>query len=539
MSKNSNAKNRPNILWVSFEDSNPFYGCYGDQVARTPIVDQLAKDGCIWPNAFAPSGVCSPSRSAVITGMYPTSIGTHHMRTTHNNDNCRELPTPYDAKLPHYVKCFTEYFRASGYYCTNNHKTDYQFESPVTAWDELGKEAHWRNRPNTEQPFFAVFNPMLTHESGMWPENKWCENNFNPDDMVLPPYFPDTKKVRESMTQMYANIEWADQQLGNLLKELDEDGLAENTIVVHWSDHGPMPRGKRWPYDSGIHIPMIIRYPENVKPDSINEDLISSVDLGPTMMSLAGLEIPQYMQGQAFLGNEKEDAREYIFAHRDRHDESYDMVRAVRDKKFKYMRHYDLHSPYLPFTPYCNRHPIVQEMHRLYFSDELNDVQKLMFEKKPSEELYDIVEDPHEVNNLAKDSKYKIEIKRLRKALDQWMFDIGDLGKITEEEMVRNWYPDGKQPQTSVVKFFPLDKNKLESELTPMGGEFSSPTRVQLVCMTQGASIAYTFENGENIKWQLYHEPLMLEKGSYRIRTKSIRIGFAESEETSAEFIVK
>ena len=251
-------KERPNILWISFEDTNPFYSCYGDPIARTPNLDRLASEGCIWTNAFSTAGVCAPARSAIITGVYPISAGTHHMRTTHTNRFVPNLPTPYSAVLPHYVRCFTEYLRATGYYCTNNFKTDYQFDPPITAWDECSPKAHWRNRPDPDQPFFAVFNPTRTHESGMWPE-KCPEITFDPDDIRVPPYFPDTPKVREAMARMYTNIEYCDRILGELLAQLEEDGLAENTVVFHWSDHGPLPRGKRWLYDSGIHVPLIVR----------------------------------------------------------------------------------------------------------------------------------------------------------------------------------------------------------------------------------------------------------------------------------------
>ena len=361
---------RPNILWISFEDTNPFYGCYGDRVARTPNVDRLAAGGCRWPHAFSTAGVCAPARSAVITGMYPTSIGTHHMRTSHTNEVAPELPTPYSAAVPHYVKCFTEYLRAAGYYCTNNVKTDYQFDPPRTAWDELSNEAHWRGRPHQEQPFFAVFNPTRTHESGMWPE-KTPEVTFDPDAIELPPYFPDTPRVREAMARMYTNIEHNDGVMGQLLDQLEEDGLADNTIVFHWSDHGPLPRGKRWPYDSGIHIPMIARWPGGLEPGSVSERLVSTVDLGPTVLSLAGVTIPGHMQGQAFLGDQEAPPRRYVYASRDRHDEAYDMVRAVRDRRYKYMRHFRPDLPYLLWIPYRNAHPILQEMWRLHVEGRL------------------------------------------------------------------------------------------------------------------------------------------------------------------------
>ncbi|MFW5850375.1 MAG: sulfatase, partial [Spirochaetota bacterium] len=251
---------RPNFLWISFEDTNPFYGCYGDPTAKTPSLDRLATEGCVFTNCYSTAGVCAPARSAIITGMYPISIGTHHMRTTHTDPAAPDLPTPYSAVVPHYVRCFTEYLRAAGYYCTNNAKTDYQFDPPITAWDELSETAHWRNRPNPEQPFFAVFNPMRTHESGMWKERR-PEVEIDPATVRVPPYFPDTPRVRESLAKMHGNIARSDAELGELLAQLEEDGLAENTIVMHWSDHGPLPRGKRWPYDSGIRVPLIVRWP--------------------------------------------------------------------------------------------------------------------------------------------------------------------------------------------------------------------------------------------------------------------------------------
>jgi arylsulfatase A-like enzyme len=547
-------KQRPNILWVSFEDTNPFYGCYGDPVARTPNVDRLAAEGCRWPNTFSTTGVCAPSRSAVITGMYPIAIGTHHMRTTHTHAATPELPTPYDAVVPHYVKCFTEYLRAEGYYCTNNVKTDYQFTPPVTAWDELSTEAHWRNRPDPDQPFFAVFNPTRTHESGMWPE-KCPEITFDPDAIELPPYFPDTPKVREAMARMYTNIEHNDTYLGELLDQLEEDGLADNTVVFHWSDHGPLPRGKRWPYDSGIHVPMIIRWPGHLEPGSVSDRLISTVDLGPTVLSIVGadpahpIQIPQHMQGQAFLGPQAAPPREYVYATRDRYDESYDMIRAVRDKRFKYIRNYRPDLPYLLWIPYRNRHPILEEMWRLYRAGELEGPQLLIFQRKrPVEELYDTQTDPYEIHNLADDPDYYPELMRLRWALDDWIAEVGDMGEIPEAEMVRRWYPNGEQPQTAPPVFIPICAENEGVTPAPEGGTFSAPVLVQLHCATQGASIAYKISDpsaaprmtldDEDAPWQLYTEPLRLSVGTTTLRAKAIRIGYQESEERAATFTV-
>ncbi|CAN7744503.1 sulfatase-like hydrolase/transferase [Paenibacillus sp. LjRoot56] len=239
--------NRPNILWISLEDTSPRFGCYGDPLARTPNIDKLAAAGTLYSNGFATAGVCSPSRSSIITGMYPTAIGAHHMRTEHVNKFTPELPTPYAVVPPAHVKTFTEYMRAEGYFCTNNWKTDYQFPSPLTAWDENGREAHWRHR-EPGQPFFAVFNHMLTHESSMWGNmiRKYTDPEAvediprvtDPELVKLPPYLPDTLKTRESVAKYYDLIAEADEFVGKLLQQLEEDGLAENTIVFLWSDHG-------------------------------------------------------------------------------------------------------------------------------------------------------------------------------------------------------------------------------------------------------------------------------------------------------------
>ena len=335
---------QPNFLWISLEDTSPRFGCYGDTVARTPHLDKLAGEGRLYTKAFSTAGVCAPSRSAIITGLYQTSMGTHHMRTSHTNPNAPELPTPYSAVPPHYVKTFTEYLRAAGYFCTNNSKTDYQFAPPFTAWDELGTHGHWRNRENQDQPFFAVFNPTLTHESGMWEKEharsdaaymghgRTGDRITDPGDVELPPYIPDTPRCREALAKQYDNLAQSDKIVGDILAQLEEDGLTDSTIVFIWSDHGEgLPRGKRWPYDRGINVPLIVRWPANIEPGKVSTDLVSMIDLGPTLLSLADVPVPRHMQGQPFLG-ERSIKREYVYAARDRHDEAYDMVRAVRDR---------------------------------------------------------------------------------------------------------------------------------------------------------------------------------------------------------------
>lgn len=531
---------RPNILWVSFEDTNPYYGCYGDPVARTPNLDRLAEEGCRWPNCFSTAGVCAPARSAVITGMYPISIGTHHMRTGHTNPLTPELPTPYSARLPHYVKCFSEYLRGAGYFCTNNDKTDYQFAPPFTAWDESGTDAHWRHRPDPDQPFFAVFNPGWTHESGMWPGG--CEElAVDPDAIELPPTFPDTPKVREAMARMYTNIERDDRYLGQLLRELQEDGLAENTIVFHWSDHGPLPRGKRWPYDSGIHVPMIVRWPGGLEPASLSDRLVSTLDLAPTVLSLVGLDIPPHMQGRAFLGPQAGQPRDYVYASRDRYDESYDRVRAVRDRRFKYIRNYCPHLPYLLWIPYRNRHPIMEELWRLHLAGELDEAQSLLFDyPRPVEELYDCRNDPHEIHNLAQDPQWRGELQRLRSALDAWIDDVGDWGTVDEAEMVRQWYPDGQEPRTAQPLMIPLcEESPGTQPVTDGHFECTGPLQLQLYCATQGASIGYALNTDAPTHWTLYTQPICLPEGQRSILARAVRIGYQPSEDARATLRVR
>jgi len=530
---------RPNFLWISLEDTSPRFGCYGDAVARTPNIDRLAAEGRRYPLAFSTAGVCAPSRSAIITGMYQTSIGSHHMRTTHTNPHAPELPTPYSAVPPAYVKTFTEYLRAAGYYCTNNAKTDYQFTPPLTAWDECGNQGHWRHR-DPGQPFFAVFNPTVTHESGMWPR-EGRPLLTDPERVVLPPYLPDTPKAREALARHYDNLEAADRRVGEILGELEADGLAADTVVFLWSDHGEgLPRGKRWPYDAGIRIPLIVRRPGHLEPGVAADDLVSLIDLGPTLLSLAGVPLPRHLQGRPFLGPEGAP-REYVYAARDRHDEAYDMVRAVRDRQFKYIRHFHPDQPYLSWIPYRNRHPVMQELWRLHAEGALTETQRLFLaERRPPEELYDTAADPYEVRNLAGDPAHRATLERMRQALDAWRAAYGDLGDVPEAEMVARMWPGGVQPQTAAPLFVALGAGGPGTEPVPDGGgAYPSPLLLQIHCSTQGASIAYAIGTEATPRWRLYTGPLRLPPGTTRVRARACRIGYRDSGERAATFEVQ
>jgi N-sulfoglucosamine sulfohydrolase len=528
------AGERPNILWISVEDMSPRLGSYGDPVARTPRLDRLAAEGTRFTNAFTVAAVCAPNRSAILTAMYPTSIGTHHMRTTHQAEG---LPTPYHAVPPPYVKAFTEYLRATGYYCTNNSKTDYQFETPISAWDESSPGAHWRNRPDPESPFFAVFNFIDTHESQHWKEPE----ETDPSRVTVPPYYPDTPVVRRAIARHYDNIARIDERAGEILDQLDRDGLAERTIVFFWSDHGDgLPRAKRWLYDSGTQFPLIVRWPGGLAPGTVSGQLISSIDLGPTVLSLTGVAVPYHMQGRAFLGPQASLPRELVFSARDRFDESYDMVRSVRDWQFRYVRNYYPEKPYVLWIPYRNRSPLMQELLRLHAEDALEGPQQLWFQShRPPEELYDCQSDPHQIHNLAGDVEHQAVLEELRQQLDAWRRETGDMGDVPESEMVRRFWPDGVQPQTARPAFVVNAPEDRASQARSEGGAFTAPMTLSLHCPTQGASIVYTLQAGETPRFLLYSGPLRLPRGETTVRARAIRYGYKESEELLGTFSIR
>lgn len=520
----ASARQPPNILWITAEDMSPKLGCYGDALARTPHIDRLAKEGIRYTRVFATVPVCAPSRSSIITGMYPTTIGSQNMRTTARTASLDKITDPKSLAIPEYevvpppeVKCFTEYLRANGYYCTNNSKTDYNFKPPLTAWDENSNKAHWRDRPKGK-PFFAVFNMMDTHESKVW----GMKNEpliTDPGKVILPPYYPESPVIRRDMARVYDNIALMDEKVGQLLKTLEEDGLLENTIVFFYSDHGDgTPKAKRWVYDSGIKTPLIIRFPGKKNAGTVNGQLISFIDFAPTVLSLAAIKIPGYLQGKAFLGTQKQTPSAYLFASRDRMDPAIDVIRAVRDKRYKYIRNYQPEKPYIQSIPYRDQMELMQELFRLEKEGKLNEVQKLWFRKsKPIEELYDTQADPHEVENIAENPAYRAVLKRMRKVHEKWVKKTNDLGvQMAEKEMIAKMLPGGVQTITSppVVK---QEKNRS-----------GKPGKITINCPTAGASIAYRANNSE--KWQLYSEPLEL-SGSVVLYTKAIRIGYKESKE--------
>ncbi len=511
------AEQKPNILWITCEDMSPRLACYGDHTVATPHLNQLAQESVRYTHAYGTYGVCAPNRHTLITGMYPASTGAMAMRTFRRTTALNLIKDPemlaiptYEATPPDGVKCFSEYLRAAGYYCTNNVKTDYQFRYIPTAWNESSHKAHWRNRPNSETPFFAVFNSTATHESQIFKQNS--PKVVDPDSVTLPPYYPDTPIVRRDLARHYDNIAKMDAWVGGLLKQLEEDGLDDNTMVFFFSDHGDgLPRMKRWVYDSGLRVPLLVRNPDHKNANSVNDELVSFVDFAPTVLSLVGLHIPDYMQGQAFLGKQKTARRKYVFAARDRMDPAPETIRAVRDKQFKYVRNYRPDLPYIGPIPYRDQQEIMQEILRLDERNELGANQwQFSARNKPLEELYDTTADPHEINNLAADPQYFDKLAELREAHEEWTEETGDLGHMSEHDLVRHlWPPEGVQPTTS----------------TPVASVDGN--QVAIECETIGASIGYRQKSKKG--WSLYSKPFQLNPGS-QIQVQAFRIGWKPSE---------
>jgi len=525
------AQKRPNIVWVVCEDISPTLSMYGDHTAKTPALNKLAEEGMVYTNAYATVGVCAPSRSAIITGMYPTSLGTMHMRTGKDvfswgkrvyerNINVNDVEgnpiRQYATVIPEYVKCFPEYLRMEGYYCTNNAKTDYQFAAPITAWDENNEKAHWRNRPNKSAPFFAVFNFGTTHESRIW-KNAKNQQTVDPKKVKVAPYFQDTEISRTDIARHYSNIELMDKEVGDIIAQLKEDGLYDNTIIFFYSDHGgPLPRQKRAIYDSGLKVPLIIKDIHS-ETKGRTDQMISFVDLAPTILSLANIKPPSYIQGEAFLGKYAEIPRDFIYGSSDRFDEATDRLRAVRDKQFLYVWNYYPDKIKYKDVQYRKQMPMMVEMLTLKDQKKLNKIQMQWFETKISEELYDCKSDPHNIKNIADDPKYMNELNKLRKAFLNHQQKYVDLGMVPEAKLIDMMWPDQTQPRTSNPK------------ISQKGNMLS------LSCDTKGASIAYKISNKPNEKfdyndhWKLYSKPLTFQSGKYYYVIAE-RIGFKESE---------
>ncbi|MAT91114.1 MAG: sulfatase [Halioglobus sp.] len=526
------AAQRPNILLLMAEDMSARVGAFGDALASTPHLDALAAQGVRYPNTFTTAGVCAPSRAAHILGMYQISTGTQHMRASGAPGG------GYRAVPPARAKAYPELLRAAGYYTYTDHKLDYQFSGtlwnsgPFTIWDDEGFGTHWRERP-ADAPFFGFVNFNVTHESGVFtPLGNWphsvvhfgsqliraltspdieLDNPTRPEQVVLPPYYPDTPTVRADLARHYDNIAIMDAQVGELLASLEEDGLADSTIVIWTTDHGDgLPRAKRELFDSGIRVPMIIRWPaafrpEGVPPHGVDTRLVSFVDLAPTILGLAGVAVPDYMQGRDFL---HDAPRQYIFAARDRIDEVPDRQRAARDRRFKYIRSWYPQQPGGHALQFRDNIAMAREMRTLYEAGELDSMQRQWFEPPGRERLFDTRNDPFELRDLSGDPGHALVLARLRGALDGWLARVPDWSEQPEAQMAAQFQRGGAPGPTPAPRLSLVDgRVRIEG--------------------AEGASLGYRVDESA---WKLYTGPVVLLPGQ-ALAAKAVRYGYDESEE--------
>ena len=520
------AETRPNILVLMAEDMSARVGSFGDSIAQTPNIDKLAAEGIRYTQTFTTAGVCAPSRAAFITGMHQISFGAQHMRTATRPAGAYKTVPPAE------VKAFPEYLRQHGYYTFTDRKLDYQFSGPFadtgpfSIWDAEGADVDWSER-DPDQPFFGLINFLITHESGVfpplghWPNSRthltmqvmrWLASGSvdqvtKPEDIVLEPYYPDTPTVRTDIARHYDNIRAMDQQVGEIIQRLREEGLLENTIIIWTTDHGDgLPRAKRELYDSGIHVPMIIRWPDGRGSGSEDHRLVSFVDLAPTLMSLARVPIPSHLQGQNLLATADRAA---VYASRDRIDSVMDRRRAVRTERYKYIRSWFPTTPTGHPLDFRDNVPMVRELFELYADDKLSHTQRLWFEATGAEQLFDLEADPHELNNLAENNAYRDQLIHHRTLLDTWLQEVGDTSAIEEDEMVRHMHPGDEAHSTP-----PPKAQIIQGKLT-------------LTPPVEGASLGYRF-NDE--RWRLYTEPVHVPSGA-SISVKAVRYGWEESDE--------
>jgi arylsulfatase A-like enzyme len=414
---------KPNFLWIVSEDNSPLLGCYGDEYATTPNLDALAARSLVYDNAFATAPVCAAARSTLITGVYACSLGTENMRSQY--------------RRPENFRLYPEYLKEAGYFCGNHSKTDYNLANVTPKlWNASGRFKGFETLAD-KQPFFNIINIGTSHESSM--HKNRGKLRHDPAQVKIPPYHPDTPEMRRGWAQYYDVLEDLDSQIGGYLAQLEKAGLADDTIVFYYSDHGgTLARSKRFLYDSGTRVPLMIYVPPKFrhlvkqKMGTRTDRLVTFIDLPPTVFSLAGIDIPEQFQGTAFLGPAAAEPREYAFMHRARMDERYDLSRSLRDKRFRYTRNYMPHRIYGMHLEYLWRAEPTRVWEREYKAGHCNKAQSAFWERKPYEELYDVEADPDEVKNLADDPQYADVLNRMRNAMDAYQRKIRDAGFIPE-----------------------------------------------------------------------------------------------------------
>lgn len=520
---------RPNIILITAEDLGPRLGFLGDNVAVTPNLDRLASQSVVFTHAFTTAGVCSPSRAALITGIHQTSIGAHNMRTSSYGENMDE-GQPYRAVPPANVKAFPELLRAAGYYTTNDFKTDYQFGNAFTIWDQNRKGADWNDR-EPGQPFFAMINHEVTHEGRTWPLDtdhslhpvvpRRMELNAqidaakdfeltDPASVQIPSYWPDTPAVRGNLARFYDNIRVMDGQVGKLLARLEKEGRFADSIIIFTTDHGDgLPRHKRTIFDSGTRVPFMVRFPDGYGAGTLRDDLVSFVDIAPTILSWVGAEVPAGVQGRNLFGDPAPSA---VFMAGDRFDEVPQRFRGVREQRWHYIR-YMSDTPVIPSLQYQNVNPIMREMRRLQGEGGLSPLQSAyLVGPAPREFLFDTLADPDEVSNLAGDPLLATLKRRLSARLDRWMVESGDMGSIPERELLASIWPDGVQPQTA-----------------PVDACLNGEGKVALSAKTKGASIGYGGPDGQA---RLYTKSI---RADDPFQAKAIRYGYRVSQSISVD----
>ena len=443
---------RPNILWITCEDIGPQLGCYGDQYAITPHLDRLANRSLKFTRCWSNAPVCAPARTTLIAGLYPTAYGAQHMRSS--------------VELPAGHKTLPEILRKAGYYCTNNTKEDYNFPKPSGMWDDSSNKAHWGSRkPN--QPFFAVFNSTVTHESQI--RKRPYVPKHDPTLAPVPPYHPDTPEVRLDWAQYYDRITEMDSFVGRKLKELEEAGLDDSTIVFFFGDHGcGLPRGKRWLYESGLHVPMLVHIPQRFsrrfesiyQPGASSDRLVAFVDLLPTVLDLCQLPIPEDLHGRSFFVPESL-ANQYNYGFRDRMDERVDSSRAIRNDRYLYIRNFIPDRPQGAYLSYMFQTPTTQDWRRLFDENKLSDVQRAFWLPKATEELYDIQEDPFQIHNIAQNPQLQSVRMELADALKSKMHELLDTGSIPEDWI---WQEQKQNMQVAIDAAWNSDQAQRDTE---------------------------------------------------------------------------
>lgn len=515
---------RPNIIWLVAEDQSVnFFPMYGDETIDLPNLSSLREDGILYENAYSPVPVCAPARSSIITGMYPTSLGTHNMRTY------AEFPQPKPSKdIINYspvpisnVKMFTEYLRKNNYYTSNYGKEDYNFKKTDGSWDytctggscSQKLEPLWRERKK-DQPFFAVFNFGITHESQVWSQGD-KELYVNPDEINVPPIFPDTAEVRKDLAVNYSNLIRLDKQIGEIIDLLKKDNLYNNSVIFFYADHGgPFPRFKRALYETGIKVPLIIKLSKNLDYDTSNSSLVSFIDYAPTVLSLAGIKPPEYMQGKALLGKYKsKEKSEFIFSSSDRFDEHVDRSRAVIHRGFKYIKHF---NPEISRTnnAYRDNMAMMKNMKKLWDEGKLGKDQAHWFKNpKPLEEMYLLDEDPYELNNIVNDPKYANKVKFMQESLNEWIIKTNDLGEFNEVDLINKFLVDGSQPK-----------------LSPLNVDYKDG----LVFLRHDDNdITIVWRKIGEQRWEIYSSGLNTQNN---IEAKAVQIGYEDSEITKILF---